>query len=291
MTGLALMAPAVSAAGVARPARAGTAYILTDLGTLPGGTGGQGLAVNDSGQVAGFANTAGPLFPNHAFLSGKGGGPLQDLGTLPGAYDGYGTAVNDSGQVAGYSRLTSADPSHAFLSGKGGGPLQDLGTLPGGTTSVGFAVNASGQVAGYSDTAGGATHAFLSGLDGGPLKDLGALPGAIGSFGYGVNDSGQVVGYSNFLGDGSITQRAFLYSGGQMLDLNDLIAPGSGFTLQYAYGISDTGYIAGIGTAPDGFQHPFLLTPVPEPAGLVLLGTGAAALLGYAARRRDRTRA
>ena len=71
-----------------------------------------------------------------------------------------------------------------------------------------------------------------------------------------------------------------------MLDLNDLIAPGSGFTLVLAQGISDTGYITGNGTAPNGQQHAFLLTPVPEPCGLVLLGTGAVALLGYMARRR-----
>jgi hypothetical protein len=30
-----------------------------------------------------------------------------------------------------------------------------------------------------------------------------------------------------------------------VLDLNDLIAPGSGFTLEVAFGISDTGYITG----------------------------------------------
>jgi hypothetical protein len=38
-TGLALMALAVSAAGAARPARAGTFYTLTDLGTLGGAPG------------------------------------------------------------------------------------------------------------------------------------------------------------------------------------------------------------------------------------------------------------
>ena len=37
-----------------------------------------------------------------------------------------------------------------------------------------------------------------------------------------------------------------------MLDLNSLIAPGSGFTLVSAYGISDTGYITGYGVTADG---------------------------------------
>jgi hypothetical protein len=83
---------------------------------------------------------------------------------------------------------------------------------------------------------------------------------------------------------------AFLYSGGQMLDLNSLIAPGSVFELTSANGISDNGYITGCGSGTDGI-HAFLLTPVPEPCGLVLLGTGAIGLLGYTARQRARPRA
>ena len=75
-----------------------------------------------------------------------------------------------------------------------------------------------------------------------------------------------------------------------MLDLNDLIAPGSGFTLVQAEAISDAGYITGFGRSSDGVTHAFLLTPAPEPCGLVLLGTGAVALLGYTARRRARSR-
>jgi probable HAF family extracellular repeat protein len=201
------MALAASAAGVDRPARAGIAYILTDLGTLGGCS------------SAGFA-------------------------------------VNDAGQVAGYSYTTSG-AQHAFLSGPAGGQLKDLGTL-GGSSSVGTAVNASGQVAGAADTAGGAIHAFLSGPAGGALKDLGTLGGDFSS-GIAVNAAGQVVGASD-LTVGGLPQ-AFLYSGGQMLDLNDLIAPGSGFTLAQANGISDTAYIAGYGTAANGQTHAFLLTP------------------------------
>jgi hypothetical protein len=37
-----------------------------------------------------------------------------------------------------------------------------------------------------------------------------------------------------------------------MLDLNGLIAPGSGFTLQIETGLSDTGYITGFGVTSGG---------------------------------------
>jgi probable HAF family extracellular repeat protein len=46
-----------------------------------------------------------------------------------------------------------------------------------------------------------------------------------------------------------------------MTDLNTLIAPGSGFTLTYALGISDNGYITGYGTNTSGYQDAFLLIP------------------------------
>jgi probable HAF family extracellular repeat protein len=119
--------------------------------------------------------------------------------------------------------------------------------------------------------------------------DLGTLPGGNFSSGDAVNASGQVVGVSTFLDGTVLAQHAFLYSGGQMFDLNSLIAPGSGFTLTGAGSISDTGYITAGGTAPDGSVHAFLLIPVPEPSGLVLLGTGAVALLGYSAARHRAT--
>jgi probable HAF family extracellular repeat protein len=127
---------------------------------------------------------------------------------------------------------------------------------------------------------------------GGPLTDLGILPGGDCSFGFVVNASGQVVGDATIAGGAG---HAFLDSGGQMVDLNDLIAPGSGWTLTDAFSISDTGYITGDGLAPNGQADAFLLTPlalVPEPSGLVLLATGAVALPGYhGARRRARNRA
>ena len=264
---------------------------LKDLGTLPGGIGSDGDGVNASGQVTGSSGFG--INAYHAFLSSPDGGPLKDLGTLGGG-NSVGYAVNASGQVAGSASISNG-ATHAFLSSLDGGALKDLGTLPGDGYSIGYAVNASGQVAGGSGTFvndSNTEHAFLSGPGGGPLTDLGTL-GGYDSQANAINASGQVVGFSDTVLGGS--PHAFLYSGGQMFDLNDLVGPGSGFTLDEAFGISDNGYITGIGTASSGRSLAFLLIPetagVPEPSGLVLLGIGAAGLLGYRAWRRGCLRA
>ena len=62
-----------------------------------------------------------------------------------------------------------------------------------------------------------------------------------------------------------------------MLDLNTLIDPASGWVLNQARGINDSGQIAGFGTI-GGQTHAFLLTLTPEPASLSLLALGGMAL-------------
>ena len=102
-----------------------------------------------------------------------------------------------------------------------------------------------------------AYHAFLYSEKG--MADLGTFggnqSGALAS-----NTSGQIVGFST-TGDGQV--HAFLYSDGQMRDLNaisDLSA--SNFQiLSVGKAINDLGFIAGDGIAADGNKHAFLLTP------------------------------
>jgi probable HAF family extracellular repeat protein len=113
-------------------------------------------------------------------------------------------------------------------------------------------------------------------------RDLGTLGGGE-SLGYGINAGGQVTG--TIITAGDFAYRAFLWDGMSMLDLNDLIAPGSGWTLEQGLAINDAGQITGFGTIGDE-NHPFLLTPVtvaevPEPGTLALRvcsQTGRAAL-------------
>jgi hypothetical protein len=53
---------------------------------------------------------------------------------------------------------------------------------------------------------------------------------------------------------------AFLYSEGSMKDLNTLIPAGSGWHLEFASSIDDTGQIVGFGSF-NGHEHAYLLTP------------------------------
>ena len=139
---------------------------MRDLGTF-GGTTSDGLAINDAGQITGWASTTGNA-ASHAFL--WDGTTMQDLGTFGGT-NSSGIAINAAGQVTGEAALTGDTSSHAFL--WDGATMQDFGTF-GGTNSVGATINDSGQVAGYAHTVSTTVaHAFL--WDGTAMRDLNSL--------------------------------------------------------------------------------------------------------------------
>ena len=249
---------------------------MKDLGT-PGGMGSYASGINDSGQVVGTEG-------GQAFLYNKGS--VQNLGTFGGAKSDA-CGINSNGQVVG-DAWTSGGYDHAFL--YSGGSIQDLGTLPSGTDSSAAAINNLGQIVGTADTGGGYGHAFL--YSGGSMQDLGTLLAGRQSEALGINNSGQVVGYA-YAGEdvyGDPISHAFLYNGsGPIEDLNSLIIATSGWTLEEATGINDSGQICGYGIDPSGNTDAFLLTPIPEPSTFVLLAAGAVGLLGYAWRRCAKT--
>jgi probable HAF family extracellular repeat protein len=222
--------------------------------------------INNVGQTAYLGNGGGVIA--NAFL--EGGGIRTRLDTDAAAF--VPADLNDRGQVVGSGgpiTFSSSPSYHPYLYSDG--RLVDLGLLPGMLRGGANAINNAGQVVGYMEgdrLGGGNTHfstAFL--YSDGILHDLGGLHGS-DSQALDINASGQIVGISGL--------RGFLYRDGAMYDLNDLIPPDSGWTLDAAFGINDSGQIVGYGLHEGvGIRRAFLLTPqpapVPEPTTLSLL--------------------
>jgi probable HAF family extracellular repeat protein len=271
--------------------------VMHDLGP------GVGNGINHSGQVTGnTSDSGGDIFfydgAMHDLGPGTGAG-INNSGQVTGAaapggafiYDGtmhllspstFGaTAINNSGKVVGQFGVVDAIfPSqfgmHAFLYD---GTLHDIGT-PGGANildpfgdysytayeSIAWAISSDGKVVGYD-----------SGVNGGFLYSGGAVSGIGAIYPTGVNSSGQVVG-----------KEALLYTSAHGIqNLNSLIDPLSGWTLQSATAINDAGQIVGSGLF-HGVTQAFLLTPVPEPSTIVLAPLGCVLLLANLRRRKCR---
>ena len=237
---------------------------MKDLGTLPGDTLSQAYGVNDSGQVVGLSELNSQNgFADHAFIWSNG--TMQSIPASNGLTPFRAYAINNAGQVVGVA-ATSSGASHAYrLSGN---TLTDLGTL-GGSNSFANGINEAGQVVGNSDLNSGSasppSHAFV--WSPGPVMiNLGTLGGS-NSIAYDINASGDVVGSSEVTGGPS---HAFIWhddngnglgDAGEMKDLNALLPPSTGWTLQEARSINDSGQIVGYGLNPSSQPHAFLLTP------------------------------
>jgi probable HAF family extracellular repeat protein len=195
----------------------------------------------------------------HPFLWNNG--EMSDLGNLGGTLSGA-QCANTRGDVIGSSTLPADLVSHAFLWRNG--VMTDLGTL-GGDNSEAIWINERGDVAGSADLPGFNLHDAVVWKDG-KMIDLGTVGTDACSRGRGINSRGQVVGGSsdcaNFL-------HAFVWNGsGPMLDLNTLIAPGSGLQLTNAININDRGEILAksipVGVTPvddEDLGHLVLLIP------------------------------
>lgn len=201
-----------------------------DLGTLRVGNCGNsvGLAINSSGQVAGYsAVQSGLRIVQHAALWTPGSG-VTDLGVLGG------------------------DPTVAFF----------------GVTATAYGINNAGQAVGSSSFNHDSsispffTHAFLT-TAAGPMQDIGTL-GGHGANANGINNLGQIVGNSTVTNDTAL--HGFVYNSGTgVTDLNSAIVS-TGYEVLNASAINDKGQIVACArlTASDppfGCTHSVRLDP------------------------------
>jgi probable HAF family extracellular repeat protein len=216
--------------------------VLTNLGTLAGGTQSFAYAINDAGQVAGSSNAAGVPQLHAVVFSANGATDLTPTtgGTISNAY-----GINRHGDVVGSTNRTGV--SRAYFLGSGSGIALDLGTL-GGALSQAYGVNASGHVTGHAHVASADAHAIR--YDG-ALTDLGTLGGKV-SIGYAINVADHIVGQSSLPGDASF--HAFLHDGQSMIDLGTL-----GGNTSNAWGINAADTIVGESLDAQGALRAFVL--------------------------------
>jgi probable HAF family extracellular repeat protein len=226
-----------------------------------GGYDGYAAGTNDFGEVVGWAETTfqdptcegqgngfGQVFQ---FLPAVWNAPYrraETLPTLPGDPDGDATAVNDMGVAVGNSGVCDQavgrfTAKHVLMWDHGNVTnIAFAPTLGGAAWNTPTDISNSGEIVGFANLRGNATgnfapHAFLWTAWTG-MKDLATLSGDTVSVANGVNDFGDVVGASG--------SRAFVYQGGKMTDLNELVdGSGASLYLTAANDVNDRGEIVG----------------------------------------------
>jgi probable HAF family extracellular repeat protein len=136
---------------------------IQDLGGSIGGQQTGAEAINESGQIAGFATLSGEVL-FHAVLW-NGVGEITDLGALGADECSFATAINSKTQVVGGSAVGCVfdSQSHAVLWEHGA--IFDLNNLIARNASLTLelaqGINDRGEIAGIGVDAGGNEHAYL----------------------------------------------------------------------------------------------------------------------------------
>jgi probable HAF family extracellular repeat protein len=234
-----------------------------------GGNNGWANAINNHGQIAGFAENTTvdsgcpPYRIELPVLWEKGKAqPLPTVGSDP---DGVAYGINNQDQAVGYSGTCTA-ALHAVLWENGiASQLPDLG-FP--RSNIAFSINDQGQIVGQVRSADGTTK-YATLWQNGTMINLPLLPGDFGAYASGINNLGQVVGSgidSNFNFD-----RAFIWQNGVLTDLNTLFPASYNLYATMAQAINDRGQISGMATVLSGPHagevHAFLATPVNASVG------------------------
>ncbi len=272
---------------------------MTDLGTL-GGELSRAYSVNDRGVVVGEAETEDGRMLAFQWTAAGGMSPLplpegmresyaygnNNYGMMAGAGDlGEGTRalvwsvdgvrvpallatkgsslahdVNDFGDLVGQADTgeDGALVSRAFFLGSAG-LHGSMGPATGEWSSAALAINAQGLGAGFAELPG-ATHAVLLDPTNG-WSDIDTLD-SVYSVAYGLNAKGQAVGL--FVASHEDEDRAFLYDGSRMVDLNERVESEEPWLLVEARGINDAGQVVGYGLRHTR-ERAFLLTPRARP--------------------------
>jgi probable HAF family extracellular repeat protein len=246
------------------------------------------LGINDSLKIVGsvdFPSADGPPSVDALAFEWTEATGMQLVGSAPTeCEESVANDANNAGEIVG-GCFEPPFSNHATL-WRTDGTRVDLGALPTNPLfafSVARAINESGEIVGQSQAQSGSFQAFVWD-DTNDMQSLGSLSisGEV-SDAVGINASGWIVGKS-----GSNPSRAVAWEPGQgpttaldaQIDSSDPLA--GTLILETARGINDAGQIVA-----NGFEvgelfvsRAYLLTPVPEPSGVLPLASGVLVLLG-----------
>jgi probable HAF family extracellular repeat protein len=216
-----------------------------DLGSIAMTSSSTALAINSSGQVAGWSLTGGAA---HATVYNPDAAEaITDIGVLGAAWNeqSAGYAINDSGLVAGVSYY---NPSDAFLWSATSGML-NLGSLSSSlSNTIAEGITDSGEVVGCAENQAGIQDGFIGTTSG--LIDLGAPTGFNGSQIICVNPSGSIAGGAGIGIDGFAEAAVWTPTGGW-----NLLGLLPGGLDSYVNGVNNSGLAVGNASVSTGVEH------------------------------------
>ncbi len=277
-------------------------YTFVDLGGLPGYQDNGATGINNEGQIVGVSAAYGPTSNSilkRAFLYSNG--TMTPVGEATAKWVSIG--INDNGPTV-YHWVPFARQSVSWVNDAGQAIEGHQLTSGGQSISLGdfyaIAINNHGEIAGMFHGADRVIHPAI--YQDGKMTDLSKQlngDGDVAFAAYAINDRGDIL-YSTSLGHGiryadgmaqplnfyptginNLGQvvgrdnagRGVLYQDGITTTLASLLPPSPvGLDKFSPEAINDAGQIVG-GYLIDGYNHPFLLDPVPapEPSTLVML--------------------
>jgi uncharacterized membrane protein len=243
---------------------------LEDLGRPDGFVNSEAYGINGSGAITGVAEDA-DFSNSRAFVYTDTDG-FQVLNTLGGTFSA-GRDINDDGLLVGFSETTGGKVQGFVVAPGEDGSYPELDptlhAIPtlGGDFGNASRVNRSGQILGASRGEDGRIRGYLYRRDTG-IRDLGNLPGGERAFANGLNNKGDAVGFDSIYdaSDEYVETLGWLWTKTNGIrSLNTILLEDARdeWSIEYADGINDSGWIAGSGyNLATGRQHALLLKPV-----------------------------